>query len=232
MENKAAAKGPSPARQSAAAEDFEEAPQAATFSVSVTRRRKAERPAAPRSAAPREERPREAKPAATGVARYLEVLGVGPNASFDAINTAYYTVIKRFPENPTEEDEATVQEVRRAYDIVRRRYVPPKAKAFQIVLDKRVMLPLLAISVLALGGTFLWMNWNNVQLSITHYEPGAVLRLRSAATPYGTVTGYESTHRFPAGVPSPAYSIKLSDKDETVWVSERLVVLGMVPAGN
>ncbi len=166
------------------------------------------------------------------MARYRDLLGVGPRATLDEINTAYFTLVKRFPENPTEEDEAAVQEVRRAYDIVRRRYVPPKTKAFRIVFDKRVMIPLMAVSVLALGGMFIWMNRSNVRLSMTHYEPGAVLRLKSAVTPYGTVTGYESTHRFPAGAPSPAYSIKLTDKDETVWVSERLVVLGMVPAGN
>jgi hypothetical protein len=164
--------------------------------------------------------------------RYLDLLGVSPGATLDEINTAYFTLVKRFPEDPTEEDEAAVQEVRRAYDIVRRRYVPPKAKAFRIVFDKRVMIPLMAVSVLALGGMFIWMNWSNVQLSMTHYEPGAILRLKSSTAPFGTVTGFESTHRFPAGVPSPAYSIKLSDKDETVWVSERLVVLGMVPAGN
>ncbi|HUD72033.1 MAG TPA: J domain-containing protein [Dongiaceae bacterium] len=164
--------------------------------------------------------------------RYLDLLGIRPGATLDEINTAYFTLVKRFPENPTEEDEAAVQEVRRAYDIVRRRYVPPKTKAFQIVFDKRVMIPLMAVSVVALGGMFLWMNWNNVRVSTTHYEAGAVLRLPGAATPYGTVTGYESTHKFPAGVPSPAYSIKLTDKEETVWVSERLVVLGMVPAGN
>ncbi|HKQ98408.1 MAG TPA: hypothetical protein VJV75_11065, partial [Candidatus Polarisedimenticolia bacterium] len=153
-------------------------------------------------------------------------------ASLDEVNTAYFTLVKRFPENPTEEDEAYVQEVRRAYDIVRRRYVPPKAKALKVILDKRVMVPLFAVCVLALGGMFLWMNWNNVKLKVTHYGPGATLRLKNAATPYGTVTGYEAMHRFPAGMPSPAYSIKLDGKEETVWVSERLVVLGMVPAGK
>jgi hypothetical protein len=164
--------------------------------------------------------------------RYLEMLGVGPRATLDEINTAYFTLVKRFPENPTEEDEARVQELRRAYDIVRRRYVPPKIKGLKVVFDKRVALPLMAVAVLALGGTFLWMNWSNVKLQTTHYDPGTVLRLKNTPAPYGTVTGYESTHRFPAGLPAPAYQIKLAGKEETVWVSERLVVLGMESAGN
>lgn len=171
-------------------------------------------------------------PKGDALGRYLEVLGVGPGASLDEINTTYFTLLKRIPPNPTEDDEAYLAEVRRAYDIVRRRYVPPAPKGLKGVFDKRVMLPLMTIAVLALGGTFLRMNWSRVKLSMTHYEPGAVLRLKDAPAPYGTVTGYESTHRFPAGVAGPAYSIKLTGKEETVWVSERLVVLGMVPSGK
>ena len=163
------------------------------------------------------------------MARYLEIFGAAPGSTLDEINTAYFTMVKRFPENPTEEEEANIQEIRRAYDIVRRRYVPPKTKAFQIIFDKRVIIPLMTVSVLALGGFFLWMNWNNVKMKMTHYEAGDVLRLTNAGEPYGTVTGYESVHRFPFGAPAPAYSIKLNGKEETVWVSERLVVLGMAP---
>jgi len=229
MENKAAAKGPSPARQSAAAEDFEEAPQAATFSVSVTRRRKAERPAAPRSAAPREERPREAKPAATGVARYLEVLGVGPNASFDAINTAYYTVIKRFPENPTEEDEARLQEVKRAYDILKRNYQPKEEKSFHFAFNKKAALPLLGVTAVVLLAGLVALNWKNLRLKMVHYNAGTVVALKGHSEPYGQITGYEATHHFPAGNPSGAYEMKLDGRETTVWVSERLVVNGMQP---
>lgn len=166
------------------------------------------------------------------MARYRELLRIGPAATLDEINTAYFTVLKRFPENPTEADEEHSRELRRAYDMVRRRYVPPKTKGLKFVFDKRVMLPLLGVAVLALGGTFLWLNWKNVKMKMTHYEAGAVLRLKDGAAPFGTVTGYEASHKFPAGAPAPAYSIKLDGKEETVWVSERLVVLGMVPAGK
>ncbi|HET8945795.1 MAG TPA: J domain-containing protein [Candidatus Polarisedimenticolia bacterium] len=229
MENKAAARVSSPARRNGAAEDHEEAPQAATFSVSVTRRRKVERATAPRSATPREEQPREAKPAATGVARYLEVLGVGPNASFDAINTAYYTLIKRFPQNPTEEDEARLQEVKRAYDILKRNYQPKEEKSFHFAFDKRVALPLLGVTAVMMLAGLVALNWKNLRLKMIHYEQGTVVALKGHGEPYGRITGYESMHHFPAGNPSAAYEMKLDGRETTVWVSERLVVNGMQP---
>ncbi|HYV20839.1 MAG TPA: J domain-containing protein [Verrucomicrobiae bacterium] len=233
METKAAARASSPARENGAADD-EEAPQAATFSASVTRRRKeAERAAAPaRPSAAREERPVAPKPAASGVARYLEVLGVGPNASFDAINTAYYTLIKRFPENPTEEDEARLQEVKRAYDILKRNYQPKEEKSFHFAFDKKVALPLLAVTVVAMLAGLVALNWKNLRLKMVHYNAGTVVALKGHSEPYGQITGYEAMHRFPAGNPSAAYEMKLDGRETTVWVSERLVVNGMQPLGT
>jgi hypothetical protein len=76
------------------------------------------------------------------------------------------------------------------------------------------------------------MNYGTIKMKMTHYEPGAVLRLKSQAVPFGEVVGFEARHRFPAGNPSPAYSIRLAGKDDTVWISQRLVVNGMVPASS
>jgi hypothetical protein len=232
MQNKAAARASSPAQQGRAGDDVEEAPQAATFSVSVTRRKKVERATAPRTAPEREERPREAKPAATGMARYLEVLGVGPNASFDAINTAYYTMIKRFPQNPTEVDEARLQEVKRAYDILKRNYQPKEEKSFHFAFNRKVAVPLLGVTAVALLTGLVALNWKNLRLKMVHYNAGTMVALKGHSEPYGQITGYEPMHRFPAGNPSGAYEMKLDGRDTTVWVSERLVVNGMQPLGT
>ena len=215
-------------------ETEDEAPRPMTFSASVTRSRKeAGRPAPAKEVAPREPRPKEPKLAATGTGRYLEVLGLGPNTTFDAINTAYYTCIKRFPENPTEEDEARLQEVKRAYDILKRNYKPQTSRTFSLSLslsfNRKTTLPLLCAVTLALFGGLVALNWKNLRLKMIHYDKGTVVALKGKAEPYGTITGYESVHRFPAGNPSPAYELKLEGRDMTVWVSERLVVNGMQP---
>jgi hypothetical protein len=229
MDTKAAARATSPARNDAI-EERDEVPQAVTFSASVTRKKKAaERPAAARVSATREDRPREAKPAASGVGRYLEVLGVGPNASFDAINTAYYTAIKRFPENPTEEDEARLQEVKRAYDILKRNYKPKEERSFHFAFNKKVALPLLGVAALMMAAGLLALNWKMLRLKMVHYDKGTVVALKGHGEPYGTITGYEAMHRFPAGNPSGAYEMQLDGRETTVWVSERLVVNGMQP---
>jgi DnaJ-like protein len=230
MANKAAAK------RNAPLEDLdEEAPRPVTFSASVTRSRKETgkdtgRPAPAKAAAAREV---PAKPAASGVGRYLEVLGVGPNATFDAINTAYYTCLKRYPENPTEEDDARLQEVKRAYEILRRNYQPKETRTFSwglsLSFGRKTTLPVLgAVTLLLLGG-LVALNWKNLRLKMIHYDKGTVVALKGTSEPYGTIAGYESMHRFPAGKPSPAYELKLEGRDMTVWVGERLVVNGMQP---
>jgi len=166
------------------------------------------------------------------MARCLETLGLRPGASLDEINTTYYTLIKRFPENPTEADEALMRDVRRAYETLRRGYKPPVSRAPRLKMDKRLAIPLMAVATVALAGVLLWLNWGNIQLKMTHYEPGQVLRLKSASAPFGTIVGYESVHRYPLGRPGPAYEVRLEGKTETVWVSERLIVNGMVPVGK
>jgi len=192
-----------------------------------------ERPSGPATARGKEggTRPASApaRPAGDPMARYLDLLGLKPGATLDAVNIAYFTVVKRFPENPTEEDEARMQELKRAYDILRRAYVPPAKKSMLVLLDKRRLIPLLGVTSIALVGMLVYLNWGTIRLKMTHYEPGAVLRLKSAALPFGTIVGYESVHQFPAGAPGAAYEVRLDGKADTVWVAERLIVNGMVP---
>lgn len=164
--------------------------------------------------------------------RCLATLGLRPGASLDEINTTYYTILKRFPERPTEDDEAHMRDLRRAYEVLRRGYVPPRKKSAGFHLDKRFAMPLLGVATVALAGVLLYLNWGTVRLKITYYEPGVVLRLKTAAVPYGTIVGYNAQHRFPAGRPGAAYEVRLEGKSETVWVSERLIVNGMVPVGK
>jgi len=233
MDNKAAART-NPGAESDGPEEFE-SPQAATFSASVTRprdgagRAAAGREAAARDVGPRDPRPRDPKPAASGVGRYLETLGLGPNATFDAINTAYFTCIKRFPQNPTEEDEARLQEVKRAYDILKRNYKPKETKSFHLAFDRRTSLPLLGVAAAVMLAVLVSMNWKTLRLKMIHYDNGTVVALKGHSEPYGQIVGYESVHRFPAGNPSAAYEMKLDGRDMTVWVSERLAVNGMQP---
>jgi hypothetical protein len=165
-------------------------------------------------------------------ARYLEVLGVGRNASFDAINTAYFTYIKRFPENPTEEEEARLQEVKRAYDSLRRGYQPKVEKRARLQIDKRIVAPLAMLAVLALLGGAVALNWSTLRVKMVRYQSGTVLSLKGQPEPFGQVTGYESGHRFPTGNPSGAYLLRLQQGGDEVWVSERLVVNGMTPLGK
>jgi hypothetical protein len=183
---------------------------------------------------PRDVRPRDLKAirgqAPSGAAsRHLEVLGVGRNASFDAINTAYFMYIKRFPENPTEEEEARLQEIKRAYDFLRRGYQPKVVKQARFVMDKRVAMPLMGLLSLALLAGLVAFNWKTIRLKMVHYQDGAVLSLKGQGTPFGQVIGYEPSHRFASGNPSGAYLLRLQEGGTEVWVGERLVVNGMTP---
>jgi hypothetical protein len=166
------------------------------------------------------------------VSRCLATLGLKPGATLDEVNTTYYTLIRRFPENPTEEEEALVQGIRHAYALLRRAYVPPEKKVLAVVMNRRILLPSLAVLTVLLLGALVAMNYNTLRLKMTHYEAGEVVRLKDRSEPYGQIVGYESRHEFPTGTPSAAYSIRLSGRDETVWVSERLVVNAMVPASS
>jgi len=160
--------------------------------------------------------------------RLLEMLGLGPGASVDEVNTAYFTLVKRFPQNPTEEDEARMEELRRAYDTLRHAYAPEKKRVRRSLLDRRYLAPIGgALAAFMLIG-LLAMNYGTIRTKLIHFEPGAILRLKDKAEPYGEVVGFESQHRFDRGNPGPAYQIRKND-GSTVWVGERLVVNGMAP---
>ena len=169
------------------------------------------------------------KPSTLHLQRYFDVLGLRSGAPLDAINTAYYMQVKRFPENPTEEDEARLQEIKRAYEMLKRAHVPPRKKAIKIVLSKRLLIPFMSVLIVVALGALVAFNWGAIKLSMTHYEPGAVLRLKSQGQPYGEVIGFEPQHRWDTGNPSAAYSIRLQGSQDVVWVGERLVVNGMIP---
>jgi hypothetical protein len=166
------------------------------------------------------------------VIRCLATLGLKPGVTLDAVNTTYYTLIRRFPENPTEEEERLVQSIRHAYALLRRAYVPPQKKVLAAVMNRKILLPALAVMTVLLLGALVAMNYNALRLKMTHYDTGVVMRLKEKPEPYGQIVGYESRHQFPTGAPSAAYSIRLSGRDENIWVSERLVVNAMVPASS
>ncbi len=164
--------------------------------------------------------------------QYLETLGVRPGASLEDVSTAYYTLIKKFPENPTEEEEERLKKVKYAYDFLRHAYAPPKKKPLRALATRRMLVPLLACLAAVGLLVLVKMNYGAIKIRVTHYENGAVLRFSDQAAPYGEVVAFEARHQFPAGSPSPAYAIRLAGKDETVWISQRLVVTGMVPASS
>jgi hypothetical protein len=163
---------------------------------------------------------------------YLETLGLKPGVSLEDVNTTYYTLIKKFPENPTEEEEAQLQKVKHAYALLRRAYTPEERKPLQALLERRFLAPAVASLAAILLVVLVAMNYDAIRMKMTHYKSGAVLRLKNQDQPFGQVVGFEAMHQFPTGNPSPAYSIRLAGKDETVWISQRLVVSGMVPASS
>jgi len=185
--------------------------------------------ARPAGAKPGAAGPGARKPSAQHMQRYYEVLGLKSGATLDAINTAYYMLIKRLPENPTEDDETRLQEIKRAYEMLKRTRVAPKRKVVKVLLSRRLLIPVMsALTVASLAG-LVAVNWGSIKLSMTHYEPGAVLKLKGQGQPYGEVTGFEPHHTWDTGNPSSAYSIRLEGSKDVVWVGERLVVNGMTP---
>jgi hypothetical protein len=163
------------------------------------------------------------------LAHYRKILDVDPDATLEEINTAYYLQLEKFPENPTEE-EAFLQKLRQAYSVLKRTYTDPKPS--KALVDMRILMPVLGVLLVVLSVALVVMNYSTIQMMVTSYEPGDVLRWRSHQEPYGQVLRYEAEHRFHTGRPSGAYEIRLAGKDETVWVSERLVVKGMMPVDS
>jgi hypothetical protein len=162
------------------------------------------------------------------LSRYLELLRLQPGATKDEISTAYYAVLEQFPENPTEEQEARLQEVKHAFSILQRNY-RPVAPRRSIARGARSLMPALALAALVLGGVFAALNYQSIRMALVEYRAGDVLRFKDKREPYGRVLRFDPVHRFHVGEPSPAYEIRLSDGSGTVWVSDRIAIKAMVP---
>ena len=121
------------------------------------------------------------------VSRYLATLGLKPGVSPDAMNTTYYTLIKNSPDNPTEEEEVRLQEIRHAYSMLRRAYVPPEKKVLAVVMHRKILMPALGVLTLLMLGALVTLNYHTLRLKMTHYEAGAVMRLKDKGEPYGQI---------------------------------------------
>jgi len=161
---------------------------------------------------------------------YLTQLGLEQDATLEEINTAYFMILKRLPENPTEEEEEYQKQVVRAYAVIKRSYVAPvESGVARLPINRSLLVPVAAALMVVLAVTVLVLNFGTLKVMMTHHETGVVLRWRNQTEPFGQVVGYDATHKFDKGDPFPAYQIRLAAREETIWLSERLVVRGMVP---
>lgn len=160
--------------------------------------------------------------------RYFEILNLQPGASKDEINTAYYAILERLPENPTEEESEHIQQIKHAWSILQRNY-RPVARQRVVARKRRGLVPMLGLTAMVLAIVFFTLNYQSIRLAVVEYQPGDVVRWTNKSEPYGKVLRYDPMHRFHAGEPSPAYEIRLEGKDESIWLSERIVIKAMVP---
>jgi hypothetical protein len=164
--------------------------------------------------------------------QYFEALGVKTGAALEDLNTAYYTLIKRFPENPTEDEEERLHKVMHAYGFLCRAYAPSRRQKLVALMKPKILVPVLGtLSAIAIA-ILVAMNYQAIKLQMTFYDNGTELRFKNQAEPFGRVVAYESQHQFPTGNPSPAYGFRKPGEKETVWISQRLVVSGMVPTSS
>lgn len=159
----------------------------------------------------------------------LSLLNLEPGASLEEINTAYFMILKRLPGNPTEEEEEYQTQVMQAYALIKRSFVPSPQPHVRPPITRNLMAPVAVVLAVVLAVSVLVLNFGTLKLMMTRYEPGATLRWRNQTEPYGQVVAYEPGHRFDKGDPFAAYQIRLAARDETIWLSENLVVRGMVP---
>ena len=163
--------------------------------------------------------------------RYLDVLGVKRGASMDEIHTAYYLLIEKYAHNPTEDEADEQLKLQHAYNILCRSYEEPEQKSpgDSPQTDSKLGLKIAAGLLVVCIPAIIAMNFSAMKLRMTEIDPGTVVRLKDSNAPYGTILRYDPAHKFHTGEPSPAYEIHLRSGDETVWLSKRVVVKGMVP---
>jgi len=143
------------------------------------------------------------------------------------ISTHYFVMLEKFPKNPTEEEEEAIRELQHAFSIVRRAY-SGRVVASRSASSSRTFMAVVATLAILGGSTFAVLNASAIQIMLNRHEVGDVLRWKNQTEPYGTVVGYDEQHRFHAGPPGAAFEIRLTGKEDTVWISERLAVKGMV----
>jgi len=162
------------------------------------------------------------------LARYFAILKVEPGASKDELNTAYYSILERLPKNPTEEEAQRIQQIKHAWSILQRNYTPA-VKRRVVARQRRSLVPMLGVVAAVLAVVLFAFNYQDIRLAVVEYQPGDVVRWTNKSEPYGKVLRYDPMHRFHVGEPSPAYEIRLQGEDETIWLSERIVIKAMVP---
>jgi hypothetical protein len=162
--------------------------------------------------------------------RYLDILGVKRGATMDEIHTAYYLLIEKYAHNPTEDEAEEQLKLQHAYNILCRSYEEPEERSPAHTTERSPKLLLKiagALLVLGIPG-LVAMNYSALKLRMADVEPGTVVRLKDSNAPYGTILRYDPAHQFHTGEPTPAYEIRLRNGEETVWLSKRVVVKGMV----
>jgi hypothetical protein len=165
---------------------------------------------------------------------YLKVFELEPGASFKQITTRYYFCLEELPEKKTPEEKATEERLQHAYDILKRAYAsenrvePTIKKTRRGAKRSTTATAVVAIALVLAVGALLGMHKSDLQVKLTSYESGEVVRWKHDSDPYGKVLQFDQTHRFPTGQPSPAYEIQLAGQTDTVWIGERVVEKAMV----
>lgn len=163
------------------------------------------------------------------LSRYWSILGLPPDASVEQIDTQYYVLIEKLPENPTEEEERQFEEIRRAYAVLRRACATRETKGLRRISSAFAARAGLVLGAgLLVGGIFvLAVNYKSLAVRFTEVPAGTELRVKDSNKFWGTVLEFRRNHTFAAGNPGPAYKVRMAETGEEVWVGERIVELGM-----
>lgn len=161
--------------------------------------------------------------------RYWTLLGLTPGTPVEQLETHYYLLVEKAPKNPTEDDQKRLDEMHHAYGILRRA-LQSRAKAGALArANSFVRRRIALVSTLAVAGcvALVALNWTAIQVATRQYESGDVVRIRGAVAPFGTIEGFVEAHRFENGSSAPAYVIRKTGGNETVYVQERTVEMAM-----